>query len=124
MAQRRISRQALCGDVTGHREWRKTRPDSGFLQRLRMDDVQERELRQWGEALAESSDSERRAMGKAIVMLLDQIESLKTSLAEAQPQPFALPEVTVPVSQDAVDEDTATINLRDRLRAATNRLRD
>ena len=53
-----------------------------------MDDVQERELRQWGEALAESPDSERRAMGKAIVMLLDQIESLKTSLAEAQPQPF------------------------------------
>lgn len=89
-----------------------------------MDDVQERELRQWGEALADSSDSERRAMGKAILMLLDQIESLKTSLAEAQPQPFALPEVTVPVSQDAVDEDTATINLRDRLRAATNRLRD
>ncbi len=89
-----------------------------------MDDDQERELRQWGEALAESSDSERRAMGKAIVMLLDQIESLKTSLAEAQPEPFALPEVPLPVSQDAVDEDTATINLRDRLRAATNRLRD
>lgn len=89
-----------------------------------MDDVQERELRQWGEALGESSDTERRAMGKAILMLLDQIESLKTSLAEAQPQPFALPEVAVPASHDAVDEDTATINLRDRLRAATNRLRD
>ncbi len=93
-----------------------------------MDDVQERELRQWGEALGESSDSERRAMGKAIVMLLDQIESLKTSLALAQPQRFELPEVPVPPSQDApydvADEDTATINLRDRLRAATHRLRD
>ena len=69
-------------------------------------------------------------MGKAIVMLLDQIESLKTSLAEAQPQPqpFDLPDVPASPSQgapyDVADEDTATINLRDRLRAATNRLRD
>ena len=88
-------------------------------------------MRAWAEALGTASDSERRAMGKAILMLLGEIETLKESLALSQPTAPAAPELdfTMPDdlprrSPEPKDDDTATLNLRDRLRAVTHRDRD
>src|SRR5436305_12373945 len=126
-----------------------------------MDHTQEHELRQWAEALRASADSERRAMGRALSMLLDRIGELEHQLGrrdavELEPHPlgeevWADPEmggVTQPgagvspltfaeTEDEALDdelseapktysslEDTQPLGLRDRLRAAAERLTD
>lgn len=94
-----------------------------------MDNVEEHELRTWAEALCASADAERRAMGRAILLLLGQIDALKSELEQAQrvsPEvaDFELEAPAEPVHQppqppvDATD-DTLTISLRERLRAVT-----
>jgi hypothetical protein len=45
-----------------------------------MDDHEQRELRHWAEQLAAAADAERRAMGRAILMLLAQVEALQAEL--------------------------------------------
>jgi hypothetical protein len=66
-------------------------------------------------------------MGKAILMLLGQIETLKGELEQAKraPQNVAVGSVAEPdeLSQSSADasDDTATISLRERLHAATHR---
>jgi hypothetical protein len=95
-----------------------------------VDQGQEHELRTWAEALCRSPESERRAMGKAIVMLLGEIEILKEKLERPQPASFDVVEsamaVPAQVPQGPADagDDTVTINLRKRLGAAMHRHRD
>ena len=48
-----------------------------------MNTGQQRELRQWADQLCEADDPERRAMGRAIAMLLDRIEELEKELSAA-----------------------------------------
>jgi hypothetical protein len=50
-----------------------------------VDDRQQQELRDWGSRLAAASDAERRAMGRAILMLLAHIEALQAKLYAASP---------------------------------------
>lgn len=86
-----------------------------------VDRTQEVQLRTWAEALCDAAESDRRAMGKAILMLLDQIESLRAEL-ELQVLPDGQPPAPAqPPEHDAASEDTAPISLRDRFRAATHR---
>ena len=93
---------------------------------------QERELRQWAISLSEAADPERRAMGRAILMLLEEVDSLHAELQRrpAAPEPHQmLPAVdgsaTIEVDADATPvEDTRVLGFRDRLRAATHRGRD
>jgi hypothetical protein len=95
---------------------------------------QERELRQWAVALSEAAEREQRAMGRAILMLLEQIDSLR-----AEPdQPSSTPEPDAIDPAPAVDdeatseveaaatpvEDTTVVGLRDRLRAVVHRGND
>jgi hypothetical protein len=100
-----------------------------------MDEEQERELRQWAVALSGASDGAHRAMGRAILMLLEQIASLRAELDERPPAPE--PDAVDPVgavdreaatdggeADEAPGADTAVIGLRDRLRAAARRGRD
>ena len=104
-----------------------------------MESEHERELRQWADALAGAAEAERRAMGRAILMLLDRIESLRAELelerAAPPPQPPpADPEATEPaVTEQATGElpaadhpgkDTTVAGLRERLGAAVHRVRD
>ena len=93
---------------------------------------QERELRRWAVGLAGASAADRRAMGKAILMLLERIDSLRAELerrpAEA-PVPVAEPEPVAeaepePVPEADPDEDTMVVGLRERLRAVTHRGHD
>jgi hypothetical protein len=106
-----------------------------------MNTGEQRELRQWADQLCEVDDPERRAMGRAIAMLLDRIEELEKELS-AMPQPalngdsesngepssHAQPDVVGPPRKLAepisVGEDTQQLSLRDRLRHAADNLRD
>ena len=95
---------------------------------------QERELRQWAVALSEAAEREQRAMGRAILMLLEQVDSLRAELDQAAstPEPDAIDpapavddEATSEVEADATPvEDTPVVGLRDRLRAVAHRGHD
>jgi hypothetical protein len=95
-----------------------------------VDQSQEDELRTWAEALCRSPESERRAMGNAIVMLLGEIEILKQTLERPQPASFDVVESAMAgpaqLPQETADasDDTVTINLPKRLGAAMHRHRD
>lgn len=89
---------------------------------------QERELRRWAVGLAGAREPDRRATGKAILMLLERIDSLRAELErrpvevavpEAEPEPAAGAEPE-PAETDP-DEDTMVVGLRERLRAVTHR---
>jgi hypothetical protein len=106
-----------------------------------MNTGEQRELRQWADQLCEVDDPERRAMGRAIAMLLDRIDELEAALS-AVPQPVLngeperngepswdqQPDVVAPRASLAepisIGEDTQQLSLRDRLRHAADNLRD
>jgi hypothetical protein len=102
-----------------------------FCDHFGVDREQERELRQWAGTLSDAADREQRAMGRAILMLLAQIDSLRAELDErsSPPEPDAIaPAPTVDdeapseVEADATPrEDTTLVGLRDRLRAMAHR---
>ena len=92
---------------------------------------QERELRRWAVGLAGAREPDRRATGKAILMLLERIDSLRAELErrpvevavpEAEPEPAAEAEPEPPETDP--DEDTMVVGLRERLRAVTHRSHD
>ena len=93
---------------------------------------QERELRRWAVGLVGAREADRRATGKAILMLLERIDSLRAEL-ERRPVDVAVPEVEPeplaegepePAPEMDPDEDTMVVGLRERLRAVTHRGRD
>ncbi len=67
-------------------------------------------------------------MGKAILMLLGEIETLKETLERSELEPLEVAETAPapdqPDTRTTQDDDTATLNLRERLRAATHRQHD
>ena len=92
---------------------------------------QERELRRWAVGLAGAREPDRRATGKAILMLRERIDSLRAELErrpvevavpEAEPEPAAEAEPEPPETDP--DEDTMVVGLRERLRAVTHRSHD
>ncbi len=106
-----------------------------------MNTGEQRELRQWADQLCEADDPERRAMGRAIAMLLDRIEELEQELSAApqaarngdfepngEPSWPEQPDVVAPPTSLAepisVGEDTQQLSLRDRLRHAADNLRE
>jgi hypothetical protein len=94
---------------------------------------EQRELRLWAQQLAAVEDPERRAMGRAISMLLDRIDELERQLhfARQAPEPLSEPELDDepsmaldPIDPADVGEDTQQLRLRDRIRLAADHLRD
>lgn len=89
---------------------------------MAIDEAQEQQLREWAEALGERDDAERRAVGRAMVMMLDEIAMLRARLARvvaAEQAPATEPEPTVAIEPG---EDTAPMRLRDRIRHAADLL--
>jgi hypothetical protein len=93
---------------------------------------QQRELRRWATSLTDTAESERRAMGRAILMLLAQIESLRAELerrpAEARPEGGDVPGADAQATREQSPEDVprtdpTNVGLRDRLLAAAQRRR-
>ncbi len=74
-----------------------------------MDRRQEQELREWATALTGAQEADRKAMGRAILMLLGQVESLRAELdrAAAEPPPEPAPAEDPPAAGQ--DEPTDTI---------------
>jgi len=106
-----------------------------------MNTGEQRELRQWADQLCGVDDPERRAMGRAIAMLLDRIDELEKELSalpeaalNSDPEPNGeplwqeQPDVVGPPRSLAdpisIGEDTQQLSLRDRLRHAADNLRD
>ena len=106
-----------------------------------MNTGEQRELRQWADQLCEVDDPERRAMGRAIAMLLDRIDELERELSavpqaalNGDPEPNGepswqeQPDVVGPPRSLAepisIGEDTQQLSLRDRLRHAADNLRE
>lgn len=94
---------------------------------------EQRELRRWAQQLTAVEDPERRAMGRAISMLLDRIDELERQLhfARQAPEPLSEPELDDepamaldPIDPADVGEDTQQLRLRDRIRLAADHLRD
>jgi len=96
---------------------------------------EQRQLRDWADRLCAADDSERRAMGRAIAMLLDRVDELEHELSflgmEPEPEPMFEPKpeldlapLAEPNDALSVGEDTQQLSLRDRLRMATDHLRD
>jgi hypothetical protein len=89
-----------------------------------MDRRQEQELRDWATALTRADEADRKAMGRAILMLLGQIESLRAELDRAAapppPPPTPVAEQPVPSLPDEATETLAVYpaepGLRGRLR--------
>jgi hypothetical protein len=91
-----------------------------------MDGRQEQELRAWAKALTRAGEADRKAMGRAILMLLGQIDSLRAELDRAAEPPVAAPPEAAPADKPAgtaLDESTETLAVydtgvrrRDRLR--------
>jgi hypothetical protein len=106
-----------------------------------MNTGEQRELRQWADQLCEVDDPERRAMGRAIAMLLDRIDELERELSGVPQEVLngdpdrngelawdEQPDVVAPRASLAepisIGEDTQQLSLRDRLRHAADNLRD
>jgi hypothetical protein len=106
-----------------------------------MNTGEQRELRQWADQLCRVDDPERRAMGRAIAMLLDRIEELEQELSavpqaalngdfepNGEPSWPEQPDVVAPprglAEPISVGEDTEQLSLRDRLRHAADNLRE
>ena len=97
---------------------------------------EQRELRRWAQQLSTVDDPERRAMGRAISMLLDRIDELERQLhfARQAPEPLSEPDYELddepggmaldPIEPGDVGEDTQQLRLRDRIRLAADHLRD
>jgi hypothetical protein len=88
---------------------------------------QEHELRKWAARLTDTAEVERRSLGRAILMLLDQVDSLRADLErcriEALPDDGVLPGVDTQVTpepspDDRPTMDLTTIGIRDRLLGA------
>jgi hypothetical protein len=100
--------------------------DDAAVERERQE---ERELRRWGGALAGAREADRRAMGRAILMLLERIDGLRAELERRPAEPAPAVEAPAPVPEaeaaalpdDDPDEDTMVVGLRERLRAVTHR---
>lgn len=102
---------------------------------------QQRELHRWATSLTDTAETERRAMGRAILMLLAQIELLCAELerrpaearpegrpVEARPEDSEAPEADAQATraqspEDDPRTDPTSVGLRDRLLAAAQRRR-
>jgi hypothetical protein len=89
-----------------------------------MDPRQEQELRTWANALAGAQEADRKAMGRAILMLLGQIESLRAELDRAAAEPPPAPPAPAEEPAGTVqDESTETIAVYDAAPNLLGRLR-
>jgi hypothetical protein len=91
---------------------------------------QEQELRRWAVGLADAGEADRRAMGRAILMLLERIDSLRAELERRPTEAAPAAEIPEPAAEAEADpeadpdEDTMVVGLRERLRAVTHRSHD
>jgi hypothetical protein len=94
-----------------------------------VDREQERQLRKWAVTLSEAEAADRKAMGRAILMLLGQIASLRAELghastgspAEPEPPPTGVEQAGESAVEEMAVYDSSPIGIRSWRRAAGHR---
>lgn len=66
---------------------------------MQLEEARLEELRRWGQALRDAGREESVAAGRAILMLIEELERLRLELSRAREQPDGV----VPVSNNEVD---------------------
>jgi hypothetical protein len=93
-----------------------------------VDNAQLTQLRAWAEALAGDADPERKASGRALLLLIGEVETLRARLnAVIEAERMDDDEMAEPDGgydehdePEPAIEDTAPIRLRDRIKAAAH----
>ena len=78
-------------------------PPNGILRPMRLDEPKLEALRRWGEELREVGSEESVAAGRAILMLIEELEQLRLELRRAREQPARVD----PISNNEIDAQTA-----------------
>jgi hypothetical protein len=93
-----------------------------------VDEQQEQQIREWAAALGERDDPERRAVGRAMLMMLDEIAMLRDRLARAieaeqtrTGEPPPAPREAPAPERGEGEQETAPLRLRDRIRHVAER---
>jgi hypothetical protein len=84
--------------------------------RERLDEEKLEMLRRWGEGLRQAGSDEFAAAGRAILMLIDEVEQLHVDLWHARQGVAEVASVAAPVAELARDEPRLAVTLRERLR--------
>jgi hypothetical protein len=86
---------------------------------MRLDEERLEELRNWGERLRQASGEESAAVGRAILMLVEEIDRLHIELWHERMQPSAQPAATVGTIE--VEEEPVASSLHGRLQRLLRR---
>jgi hypothetical protein len=87
---------------------------------MRLDEERLEELRSWGERLRRAGGEESAAVGRAILMLVEEIDRLHIELWHARIQP-SVEEPAATVEASADEEEPVTSGLHGRLRRMLRR---
>lgn len=87
---------------------------------MQLDDERLEALRSWGKRLRQAGGEESAAAGRAILMLVEEIDRLHTELAQVRPQPSGEASVEAEVAAEVAEEPVAT-SLHARLQRALRR---
>jgi len=80
---------------------------------MALDDDKLEALRRWGERLREASSEEQSAAGRAILMLIEDIEQLRNELSRARWQLSEMdPRPSYESAAEATEEPASTLNER------------
>jgi hypothetical protein len=96
--------QAIGGRLTGRVGGRP----SQYCERMRLDEEKIEALRRWGQGLREASSEESAAAGRAILLLIGEIERLRLELLRAREQLSHLTRVSRAEAAEGVREPVAS----------------
>jgi hypothetical protein len=82
---------------------------------MRLDEAKVEDLRRWGQALREAGDEGSVAAGRAILMLIDELERVRLELARTREQLDRLYAGSNSDTADAGTRDTVASTLQERL---------
>ena len=83
-----------------------------ILHPVRLDEDKLAALRSWGERLREASAEEHAAAGRAILMLIEEIDELRNELSRAHWQLRAIDPVPSDDDAEEIEEPESTLNER------------
>jgi len=89
---------------------------------MRLDEDKLETLRRWGEALRQAAGAESAAAGRAILLLIEEIEQLQVELSHARQRPSHVAPAPVSGKDEVVDREAApeepALTLPERLQQA------
>lgn len=105
---------AMWGCLTG-----SVRRPSRILSAMRLDEAKVDDLRRWGQALREASDERTVAAGRAILMLIQELERVRLELSRTREHLEGLYAGSNSDITEAKTGDTVALTLHERLQQAT-----